>query len=118
MKIHNGKDEFINSDSSEKIKKVHSHNFQKHAVTTVRKLMKVRYHNLESQTERLAHKMWTIFMSSGIKSKKILIVLFGMITTSNEKDVNLFTKCGFKEILSEGQHLIRQAQDYLRNLFC
>ena len=62
---------------------------------TVKKLMRLKYNNNGSDAEKLAHKMWTIFMSSTIKSKKILVVLFGSVTLSDKRDVNLFKMCGF-----------------------
>ena len=49
-------------------------------------------------------------MISNIKSKKILVVLFGLANLSDERDVNLFKKCGFEEVLEEGQTNIRKAQ--------
>lgn len=55
----------------------------------------MKYNTNGSDAEKLAHKMWTIFMSSTIKSKKILVVLFGSVTLSDKRDVNLFKMCGF-----------------------
>ena len=84
-----------NSRNSKGDKKCLNHNFQKHAVVTVKKLMRMKYNANGSDAEKLAHKMWTIFMTSTIKSKKILVVLFGSVTLSYERDINLFKMCGF-----------------------
>jgi hypothetical protein len=54
-----------------------NHNFQKHAVVTIKKLLKMKYDFNASDPQQLAHSMWNIFMSSGLKNKKILIILFG-----------------------------------------
>lgn len=64
-------------------KKSMNHNFQKHAVVTIKKLLKFRQYHEASQAEKLAHLMWSIFMSSGLKSKKVLVILFGL---ANLKD--------------------------------
>ena len=79
--------------------------------------MKMKYSSEASDIEKLAHKMWTMFMISNIKSKKILVVLFGLINIEDERDVNLFKRCGFSEILEEGQQKIRKAQELLRSRF-
>lgn len=60
-------------------KKSLNHNFQKHAVVTIKKLMKIKCNSACSDAERLANKMWKIFMVINIKSKKILVVLFGVV---------------------------------------
>lgn len=39
--------------------------------------------------------MWNIFMSSGIKNKKILVVLFGKAENKDEGFAKLIKKCGF-----------------------
>ena len=44
---------------------------------TIKKLLKMKYDFNASETQQLAHTMWNIFMSSGLKNKKILLILFG-----------------------------------------
>lgn len=39
--------------------------------------------------------MWNIFMSSGIKNKKIMVVLFGKADRNDEGLVKLVKKYGF-----------------------
>ena len=55
-----------------------NHNFQKHTVVTIKKLTK----NIDSafgygHIDILAHRMWNVFLTSGLKSKQILVILFG-----------------------------------------
>ncbi len=88
------------SKQAKENKKCLNHNFQKHTVTTVKKLMRMKYVNEGSSEEKLAYKIWNIFMVSDIKSKKILVVLFGAISKRDQRDISLFRKCGFEEILS------------------
>ena len=76
----------------------------------MKKLLSLKYSGEASDLEKLAHKMWTLFMVSNAKSKKILVVLFGRVNKSDEKDLDLFSSCGFGEIWTESQHLIRRAQ--------
>lgn len=52
-----------------------------------------------SEPQRLAHTMWNIFMSSGLKNKKILIILFGEADLQDEGFLQLVKKGGFNEIL-------------------
>ena len=78
-----------------------NHNFQKHTVVTVKKMMKMRYNSNGSDAEKLAHKMWTLFMTSHAKSKKVLVVIFGMVNLKDERDVSIFKKFGFGDILDE-----------------
>lgn len=40
--------------------------------------------------------MWSIFMSSSIKNKKMLVVLFGLATFSDENYMKIIRKCGFE----------------------
>lgn len=70
----------------------------------------MKYVSEGSTEEKLAYKIWNIFMVSDIKSKKILVVLFGAINKRDPRDVSLFRKCGFEEILTEEQTVIRNAQ--------
>jgi hypothetical protein len=61
------------------------HNFQKHTVVLIKKLGKLLPLQLKtSPAELLAKQMWNIFLTSGIKSKKMLIILFGRATLSLE----------------------------------
>lgn len=41
--------------------------------------MRIRYVSEGSEEEKLAFKIWNIFMVSEVKSKKILLILFGCI---------------------------------------
>jgi hypothetical protein len=61
--------------------------------------------------------MWSIFMSSGIKNKKILVVLFGSANLKDESFVKILKKCGFEEILEYEEKVIREAQEMLRGRF-
>lgn len=45
--------------------------------------------------------MWNIFMVTDIKSKKLLVVLFGTANLCDDRNRELFVKCGFEEILYE-----------------
>jgi hypothetical protein len=57
------------------------HNFQKHTVVTIKKLAKRLPDQLgTSPSDIVALQMWNIFLFSGIKSKKILVILFGRAT--------------------------------------
>lgn len=81
---------------SKEDKRCLNHNFQKHTVTTVKKLMRMKYISEGSEESILAYKIWNIFMVSEIKSKKILVVLFGAINSQDDRDQNLFRTCGFE----------------------
>lgn len=61
--------------------------------------------------------MWNIFMSSPLKNKKILVVLFGVANLADQGFVKIMQKCGFQEILEHGEEAIRQAQELLRARF-
>ena len=57
--------------------------------------MSLKYRGEAWKLEKLVHKMWTLFMVSNTKSKKILVILFGKVNKSDEKDLDLFESCGF-----------------------
>jgi len=40
--------------------------------------------------------MWNIFMVTDIKSKKLLVILFGSANLRDERNKQLFVKCGFE----------------------
>lgn len=48
--------------------------------------------------------MWNIFMSSGIKNKKILVILFGVANLKDEGFIKILKKCGFEEIMEYGEN--------------
>jgi len=50
--------------------------------------------------EKVALQMWNIFLSSGIKSKKILVILFGRSNMWDEKYKELLKNCFFGELCS------------------
>ena len=54
--------------------------------------------------------MWNIFEVTEIKSKKLLVVLFGAANLSDESNWALFLRCGFQDILQESEIVIRKAQ--------
>lgn len=57
-------------------------------------------------------------MVSDVKSKKILVILFGSINKNDQRDILLFTKCGFEEILVEDEGLIKvHKKFYEKGLF-
>jgi hypothetical protein len=56
-------------------------------------------------------------MSSAIKNKKILVLIFGIANVKDEAYSTILKKCGFGEILEYGEGLIRQAQEILRGKF-
>lgn len=58
--------------------------------------------------------MWNIFESSGIKSKKIIIILFGEADLSQEKYNMLLISSYFGELCRERQEVVREAQNILR----
>jgi hypothetical protein len=58
--------------------------------------------------------MWNMFMSSGINSKKILVILFGIASLSDPIFINIINKYGFQEILKYGEGLIIKSQEFLR----
>lgn len=92
-----------------------NHNFQKHAVITIKKLGRKMCQNLgNSPAQDLATRMWNIFQSCGIASKKILVVLFGEANFSCEKSKELFRSCLFGEICGEAEETVRSAQNILR----
>jgi hypothetical protein len=64
--------------------------------------------------ERVARQMWQIFMSFGIKSKKIIIILFGEADFSQEKYNLLLIRTYFGELCRERQEVVREAQTILR----
>ena len=61
----------------------------------MKKLLRLKYNGEASESEKIAHKMWTGFMVSNIKSKRVLVVLFGKVNKNDEKDLDLFRSCGF-----------------------
>lgn len=90
-----------------------NHNFQKHAVVTIKKLTKsLAFGN--SPVELIAMQMWNIFLSSGIKSKRILVILFGTANLTNEKYRNLLKGCYFGELCNYDEGAVRAAQTMLR----
>lgn len=90
-----------------------NHNFQKHAVVTIKKLTKsLAFGN--SPVELIAMQMWNIFLSSGIKSKRILVILFGTANLTNEKYRNLLKGCYFGELCNYDENSVRAAQTMLR----
>lgn len=92
-----------------------NHNFQKHLVVTVRKLGRRVREALEvSGAGSLANQMWSIFLSAGIKSKKILVILFGRAELKQEKYKQLLKNCFFGEFCSYEEAAVRAAQDALR----
>lgn len=62
--------------------------------------MKIKYDANASDEEKLAHKIWKFFMVNDDKSKKLLVILFGVANFSDERNRRLFLKCGFQEILA------------------
>jgi len=58
--------------------------------------MKMKYDANACLEEKIAHRMWNIFMVTDIKSKKILVILFGSANLSDERNKQLFVKCGFE----------------------
>jgi hypothetical protein len=55
-----------------------NHNFQKHAVVTIKKLTRGLANSLDySPIGAIARQMWNIFLSCGLKSKRMLVILFG-----------------------------------------
>lgn len=61
--------------------------------------------------------MWNIFLASGVKSKKILVVLFGRANFSQDSYRILLNKCGFNEILQYDEEVVRSSQRILRERF-
>lgn len=92
-----------------------NHNLQKHAVVTLRKLGVALDAGLEnSGAGAVAKQMWRIFLASGLKSKKMLVILFGRAQMQRDSYRELLRSCFFGEICSHGEELVRQAQDLLR----
>jgi hypothetical protein len=92
-----------------------NHNFQKHAVLTIRK---IGYKMCEgfgsSLPEMVAAQMWNIFQSCGISSKKIMVILFGEAKMNLEKSKELYRSCFFGEICAYSEETVRAAQRLLR----
>lgn len=91
-----------------------NHNFQKHAVVTIRKLLRPNWRRGGPGAEGVAHQMWNIFLASGLKSKKLLVILFGEVDFADGACRSLLQRCGFEETLALEEHLVREAQRLLR----
>lgn len=60
--------------------------------------------------------MWNIFLSCGLKSKRMLVILFGKADLRKEKYQLLLKGCFFGELCNYEQSLVQQAQNMLRGL--
>ena len=81
-----------------------NHNFQKHTVVAIKKLTKNIASNFgNGSIDILAHQMWNVFLTSGVKSKQILVILFGEANLEDEKYRELLKRCYFGELCSYGQ---------------
>jgi hypothetical protein len=67
-----------------------------------------------SPVELVAQQMWNIFMASGVKSKRMLVVLFGYAQLQDEKYKDLLKGCFFGELCNYEQNTVRAAQQMLR----
>lgn len=84
-------------------------------MVTIKKLLRFRQNHEASQVEKLAHLMWSIFMASGLKSKKVLVILFGLANLKDEGYLSMVRKCGFGEVEQYGEEMVQQAQKILRD---
>jgi hypothetical protein len=93
-----------------------NHNFQKHTVVTIKKLTKnIAFRFDNGNIETLAHQMWNVFLTCGVKSKQILVILFGEANIEDEKYREILKRCYFGELCSYWQQSIRSAQNLLRS---
>jgi hypothetical protein len=66
---------------------------------TIRKLTRGLADSLDfSSTGVIARQMWNIFLSCGLKSKRMLVILFGKADLRKEKYQQLLKGCFFGEL--------------------
>ena len=90
------------------------HNFQKHTVTTIKKLLRLPVKEEAGDVHECAGRMWSLFLSSKLKTKRVLTFLFGLASFEDPNFSSLLESYGFKEILGYQQSTVRRAQAYLR----
>ena len=82
---------------------------------TIKKLTRTLGASLgTSPIELVAQQMWNIFLASGVKSKRMLVVLFGCAQLQEERYKDLLKGCFFGELCNYDQTVVRAAQQLLR----
>ncbi len=83
-----------NKKSRQKSQQFSNHNFQKHTVLTVKKLGENLVNVIGmGEVEEVGKRIWRIFLSSDINSKKILLVIFGKANMKKQICREQFREC-------------------------
>ena len=76
------------------------HNFQKHTVTTIKKLLVLKTKGQKGPVEECGHAMWQLFLRSKVKTKRVLTILFGHASFDDPVFRKMLEKYGLLDILS------------------